>query len=84
MPLPCALLPRGVYTAPCFGPKGEIILFAVDHEHRRIENGLWLIDPTDDVPSARAALWRMLDAQDPEHSRRDAVRARSRALVKAS
>ncbi len=83
LPPPCGpLLPRGVYTAPCFGPKGEVVLFAVDHEHRRIDHGLWYLDPGEDLVAARAALWRLLDAQDPEHSRREAVR--SRAVVKVS
>lgn len=67
---PTHLLPRGVYTAPCFGPHGEIVLIAVDHQHRRIEHGIVLVPRDENATAARAALWRLLDTVDPEHSRR--------------
>lgn len=69
-----ALLGRGVYRAPCLSPNGEPILFAVDHAHRRIENGIIYVQPRDDEVSLIATLWRMLDAQDPEYARRKTPR----------
>jgi hypothetical protein len=79
---PCPdLLPRGVYRAPCFGPNGETIVFAVDHRHRRIDDGVVYLPPGEDVVAARNALWRMLDAVDPEHSRRRLVREQATALA---
>ncbi len=67
---PPALLARGVYRGPCLSPSGNLVFFAVDHAHREVE-GARLEVPFDDDPSPILAhLWEMLDAADPEHSRR--------------
>jgi hypothetical protein len=68
------LLVRGVYRAPCLNPDGKIILFAVDYQHRRIEGGLAYLTDESELEVAEAALWRLLDAVDPEHSRRRLIR----------
>lgn len=72
----CPLLDRGVYRAPLLGPHGEVILFAVDARHRRPDHGVVYVPEGEDLDGPTAALWRLLDAVDPEHSRREAVRER--------
>lgn len=59
-----ALLPRGVWTAPFLGPRGEPILVAIDREHRHVRwvtvpAGCGLLDISDD-------LWAFLERADPE------------------
>ncbi len=68
------LLDRGVYRAPCFGPDGETILFAVTSEHRLIPDGSLKVQQGGDCLMASATLWRLLDAFEPAESRRASVR----------
>lgn len=62
-----ALLGRGVYRAQYLSPEGLVVLFAVDHAHRRIEEAH--LPETDDLVAASGMLWRMLDARDPDYAR---------------
>jgi hypothetical protein len=76
------LLPRGVFRAPVLGPAGEIILFAVDSRHTVPDGARVLLEPGSDLIGPTASLWRLLDAVDPEFSRRRAVR--EQAVARAS
>jgi hypothetical protein len=67
-------LPRGVYRAPCLSSSGKPILFAVDHSRRLVEGSRTEVEPGQDEQPIINALWRLLDAADPEHSRRRSVR----------
>lgn len=68
------LLGRGVYRAPCLGPQGQIILFAVDHASRRIDNGVVMLESDKEVDAACSALWRLLDTVDADFARRKCPR----------
>jgi hypothetical protein len=63
--VPNALLPRGVYLAP-YKFQSQYVLLAIDYDHNVIEWTL-LTDESD--------LWHKLDSVDPEHSRREMIRA---------
>ena len=66
MPLPFPLVDRGVYRAPCYGPEGQIILYAVDHNHRLLPNGWAWVAPGDNPFTAGKALRDRLDEEDPQ------------------
>jgi hypothetical protein len=73
MPTTCepqvsGLLPRGVYRAPYLTEDGDMVLFAVDHRHRIIPDGMMMLEPGSPMAvESSATLWRRLDAADPEH-----------------
>jgi hypothetical protein len=67
-------LPRGVYRAPCLSSSGKPILFAVDHSRRLVDGSRTEVEPGQDEQPIINALWHLLDAADPEHSRRRSVR----------
>jgi hypothetical protein len=70
--VPNALLPRGVYLAP-YKFQSQYVLLAIDYDHNVIE---WtLLTDESDRFEALANLWQKLDSADPEHSRREVVRA---------
>jgi hypothetical protein len=61
------LVGRGVYRAPCLGPQDEVILYAVDHNHRWLgyDRGILCVKPGDDVHAANDLLWKTLNEVDP-------------------
>lgn len=61
------LLGRGVYRAQYLSSEGLPVLIAIDHASRKIEEAI--ISRQDDPMHVQAALWRMLDARDPEFAR---------------
>lgn len=73
------LLERGVYRAQYLSATGDVVLFAVNHAHRLIDNGIVYLHEDDDFLGPIAALWRMLDAQDPEYARRQVPREEPKA-----
>lgn len=73
-PPACPLLPRGVYRAPALSVTGLPVLFAVDYCHRVVDGSRTEVEPGADAVEICHALWRLLDAVDPEHSRRRTVR----------
>jgi hypothetical protein len=75
-------LSRGVYRAPCLSSSGKPILFAVDHSRRLVDGSRTELEPGQPEQPVIDALWRLLDAADPEHSRRRTVReAAARRVV---
>jgi len=59
------LVPRGVWRAPVLSPQGHAIYFAVDHNHRLLENG-WTYVPVGENPfEAEIGLKERLDQEDP-------------------
>jgi hypothetical protein len=70
--VPTSLLPRGVYLAP-YKFQSQYVLLAIDYDHNVIE---WtLLTDESDRFEALANLWHKLDSVDPEHSRREMIRA---------
>lgn len=62
------LLERGVYRAPCLGPHGETILYAVDHLHQHLpqeSGGVRYLRPDDNPFTVRDDLWAVLNQIDP-------------------
>lgn len=59
---------RGVYCAPCLSDKGEIILYAVDHNHRHLPEelgGIRRIQEGEDPLPVNEQLWVLLEILDP-------------------
>ena len=62
------LVARGVYRAPCLGPSGYPILYAVDHNHCHLPyevGGVIYLQPGDDMIAANDKLWDLLNRLDP-------------------
>lgn len=62
------LLERGVYRAPMFNPRHQLILFAVNSDHCWVENTLTYLPPDTseaELERTAGALWRMLSVVDP-------------------
>ena len=54
---------RGVWNAPWSGPNGELVLLAIDSQHRLINGPMVVARGTDHVMVADA-MWDLLDACD--------------------
>ena len=65
---PGDLLDRGVYRAPCLSPRGEIILYAVDHSHCHLDyelGGVRYVPLGDNPIPIDHELWDLLNRVDP-------------------
>jgi hypothetical protein len=63
------LLERGVYRAPCLGPDGETILYAVRANHRLIGRdygGVRYVPVGGNPLAVSRELWNLLANLDPE------------------
>jgi hypothetical protein len=59
---------RGVYCAPCLSDKGEIILYAVDHNHRHLPEelgGIRRVPVHENPEPINEQLWTLLEILDP-------------------
>jgi hypothetical protein len=74
-------LSRGVDRAPCLSATGKTVLFAVDHAHRFVDGSRVEMEASQDEAPVIHALWRLLDAADPQHSRRRTVRENAQRLA---
>jgi hypothetical protein len=55
---------RGVYVAPWVGPKGELVLLAIRHDHR-LAGDPYTIPNGANQALAADALWERLEREDP-------------------
>jgi hypothetical protein len=62
------LLTRGVYRCPALSPRGNLVYYAVDHNHCWIAEtlgGVREVLPGDDVTQINDQLWDVLNRLDP-------------------
>lgn len=75
---PLSLQPRGVYRALCLSPQGEMILYAVTHLHRLLDNPSCVYVPKGDNPfPIEEQLWDRLNQVDPVQNGQESLPAAS-------